>query len=45
MINKLGLSDTVMKLINSRNRQDRKIVVGGFVCLFVLFYLCMRWRG
>ena len=45
MINKLGLSDTVMKLINSRNRQDRKIVVGGFVCLFALFYLCMRWRG
>ena len=45
MINKLGLSDTVMKLINSRNRQDRKIVVGGFVFLFVLFYLCMRWRG
>ena len=45
MINKLGLSDTVMKLINSRNRQDRKIVIGGFVCLFVLFYLCMRWRG
>ena len=45
MINKLGLSDTVMKLINSRDRQDRKIVVGGFVFLFVLFYLCMRWRG
>ena len=45
MINKLGLSDTVMKLINSRNLQDRKIVVGGFVFLFVLFYLCMRWRG
>ena len=45
MINKLGLSDTVMRLINSRNRQDRKIVVGGFVCLFALFYLCMRWRG
>mmetsp|Transcript_5315 Transcript_5315/g.13353 ORF Transcript_5315/g.13353 Transcript_5315/m.13353 type:complete len:204 (+) Transcript_5315:172-783(+) len=45
MINKLGLSDTVMRLINSRNRQDRKIVVGGFVGLFVLFYLCMRWRG
>ena len=45
MINKLGLSDTVMRLINSRNRQDRKIVIGGFVCLFVLFYLCMRWRG
>ena len=45
MINKLGLSDTVMKLINSRNRQDRKIVIGGFVGLFVLFYLCMRWRG
>ena len=38
MINKLGLSDTVMKLINSRNRQDRKIVVGGFVFLFVLFW-------
>ena len=45
MINKLGLSDTVMKLINSRNRQDRKVVVGGFVFLFVLFYLCLRWRG
>ncbi len=45
MINKLGLSDTVMKLINSRNRQDRKIIIGGFVGLFVLFYLCMRWRG
>jgi hypothetical protein len=45
MINKLGLSDTVMRLINSRNRQDRKIIIGGFVGLFVLFYLCMRWRG
>ena len=45
MINKLGLSDTVMRLINSRNRQDRKIAIGGFVGLFVLFYLCMRWRG
>ena len=45
MINKLGLSDTVMKLINSRNKQDRKIVLGGFACLFALFYLCLRWRG
>ena len=45
MINTLGLSTTAMKLITSREKNDR-IILGLGMCL-VLFVLwgCLRLRG
>lgn len=45
MINTLGLSNSVMRMIQSRQKNDRYIVFGGIaLCLLVLF-LCIYFRS
>lgn len=44
MINTLGLSNSVMRMIQSRQKNDRYIVYAGmFLCLLV-FGVCVWWR-
>ena len=39
----LGMSNTIMRLVERRGQQDKYILVGGMVVLLVLLYLLLRY--
>ncbi|KAJ1462596.1 soluble NSF attachment protein receptor [Pelagophyceae sp. CCMP2097] len=43
MINTLGISNSVMKLISSREKNDRYIFFAGVTITLVVLYLCIRF--
>ena len=43
--NMLGLSNTVMRLIERRATQDKLIMIGGMVLTCVVIFLVIRYLG
>lgn len=43
VMNTLGLSGTVLKLIERRHRVDKWIAYGGMTAVIVIVYLFWRW--
>ena len=45
MANQLGMSQTVMRLINKRSDQDRLILWGGMFLTTVIMFLIWKYFG
>mmetsp|Transcript_14616 Transcript_14616/g.58394 ORF Transcript_14616/g.58394 Transcript_14616/m.58394 type:complete len:156 (-) Transcript_14616:171-638(-) len=45
MINTLGVSNSVMRLIQSREKHDRYIVFAGMALTLLVFYACVRYAS
>ena len=43
MINTLGLSSSVMRLIQSREKNDRIILIAGMIVVLGVLYLCVTY--
>ncbi|KAJ8608167.1 hypothetical protein CTAYLR_010307 [Chrysophaeum taylorii] len=45
MINTLGLSNSLMRMVHSRQKNDRYIVFGGMALCLLVLWACVKWRS
>jgi len=43
MTNKLGLSNSLMRIVERRDVTDAYLVLGGMVLTIIVLYLCWFW--
>jgi len=43
LVNTLGLSNTVMRMIERRSAQDKYILFGGMIFILIILYFILKW--